>query len=171
MSAGADRQISRGLHASWAEVPEHAVDGWRWRFFSAKELSCKCGGRHCRGEYFHNPEFLDALERLRIAAGRPLVVTSGRRCRGHNAAVKGASRSQHMLAIAVDISLFGHDRQDIVNAALKAGFTGIGFGSSFLHLDWRPTRTAFHYPNARGKWTILYGFDPVRRLTETWGPL
>lgn len=155
------KEIERGLHPSWAGVDERA---WRWPHFTARELSCKCGSKHCRGEYFHNPEFLDALERLRSAMGAPLVVTSGRRCPGHNRAVGGASRSQHMLAIAGDISTFGHDPKRLVREAVRAGFRGVGFGSSFLHLDWRASFTPFHYDGSVQLWRNRFGFDPVDRL-------
>lgn len=160
---GQAAEIARGLHPSWAEVNEAS---WRWPHFSPRELSCKCGGRHCRGEYFHNPDFLDALEKLRACVGRPMVITSGRRCEGHNRAVGGARRSQHMLAIAVDVSLMGHDPVGLARFAVAAGFRGIGFGRSFLHLDWRETFTPFHYPDAEGHWRRLCGFDPVARLKK-----
>lgn len=142
--------------------------GWRWPHFTPKELACKCGGRFCQGEYFHNPEFLDGLEILRSAVGQPLVVTSGRRCVGHNARVNGAEQSQHKVAIAGDISLMGHDPADLARHAVRAGFRGIGFGSSFLHLDWRATRTAFHYPDGARRWTDRFGFDPVLQLRRRW---
>ena len=98
--------IPPGFHASWAEVD---VAGWRWPHFSPQELACKCG-RHCRGEYFHDEDFLDNLEALRAEVMQPLQITSARRCKAHNRAVGGASRSQHLLRIAVDISLVGHIR-------------------------------------------------------------
>lgn len=153
-------EIARGLHPSWALVD---MAGWRWPHFSPRELSCKCGGRHCRGEYFHNPDFLDGLEALRERAGRPLVITSGRRCDRHNAAVNGAGRSQHKLAVAADVSLMGHDAVELAAGAIAAGFKGIGFGRSFLHLDWRDTFTPFHYPDGEAYWRRLCGFDPVAR--------
>lgn len=137
---------------------------WRWPHFSAKELSCKCGGRYCRGQYFHNPDFLDGLEAIRGDMGRPLVLTSGRRCERHNRAVGGAARSQHMIAIAADIELAGHEPVSLARSALQAGFRGIGFGRTFLHVDWRTTLTPFHYPNGEAQWTALCGFDPVARL-------
>lgn len=156
-------EIARGLHASWAEVNERA---WRWPHFTPKELSCKCGGRHCRGEYFHDPDFLDALELLRGRMGRPLVITSGRRCDRHNDAVGGASRSQHKLAVAGDVSQMGHDPVELAREAIAAGFKGIGFGRSFLHLDMRAAFTPFHYPDAEAHWRRLCGFDPVARLKK-----
>lgn len=161
------RQIARGLHPSWAEVDESL---WRWPNFTAKELACKCR-RHCRGEYFHDPDFLDHLEELRAAVGRPLLITSGRRCDKHNTNVGGASRSQHKLRIAADISLNGHDRTKLARAALRAGFTGIGFGRSFLHVDQRleRERVGWNYtPDAASAWRNAFGFDPVAKLRLEW---
>ena len=159
--------IAPGLHPSWAEVN---TAGWRWPHFTAQELSCKCRGRHCRGEYFHDPDFLDALERLRGAVDRPLKLNSGRRCEGHNRAEGGASRSQHALRIAGDISLAGHDRTTLARLAVAAGFTGIGFGRTFLHVDMRrESRTAWNYSAlAKAPWIQAFGFDPVARLKARW---
>ena len=158
-------EIARGLHPSWAEVDERL---WRWPHFSAKELACKCG-KHCRGEYYHDPDFLDHLEALRAEVMQPLKITSGRRCDRHNTAVGGASRSQHKLAIAADISLTGHMRQLLARAAVKVGFTGIGFGKSFLHVDQRESRVGWNYtPDAAALWGRAFGFDPVKRLKKVW---
>lgn len=164
MTAG--KQIALGLHPSWAEVDESL---WRWPHFSPRELACKCG-RHCRGEYFHDPDFLDNLEQLRAEVMQPLQITSGRRCAKHNAAVGGATRSQHMLRIAVDISLTGHIRTTLARAAVKAGFTGIGFGRNFLHVDQRAEpRVGWNYtPDAAAAWVKAFGFDPVAKLRKAW---
>lgn len=157
--------IAPGFHASWADVD---MRGWRWPHFTPKELACRCGGRFCRGEYYHSEVFLDGLETVRVALGRPMTVTSGRRCERHNRAVGGATRSQHLLAIAADISLMNHDAEFMAVQAVRAGFRGIGFGAGFLHLDWRETRTAFHYLDGKDAWVRRFGFDPVARLQREW---
>lgn len=158
--------IPPGFHASWAEVD---MTGWRWPNFSPKELACKCAGRYCRGEYFHDEAFLDNLEQLRTEAGRPIALTSARRCTGHNRAVGGAARSQHMLRIAGDIDLDGHEAVILARAAVKAGFTGIGFGNGFLHVDQREGRVAWNYSaNAIAFWRRAFGFDPVAKLKAGW---
>jgi hypothetical protein len=152
---------------------------WRWPHFSARELSCQCDGRHCGGEYFHDADFLDALERLRAAVGSTLRVNSGRRCALHNAAVGGAALSQHKVGIASDIALAGHDPVALARAAVVAGFKGLGFGRSFLHLDarvrppgWRRVwriPNGFHYPGAKDAWTLRFGFDPALKFASTGG--
>lgn len=168
MNAAAPKSVSiaPGFHASWADVDPA---GWRWPHFSPRELACKCGGRYCRGEYYHDVEFLDGLEATRAIMGRALRLTSARRCDRHNAKVGGRSRSQHKLRIAGDIELDGHDPVALARAALKSGFTGIGFGNGFLHVDQREGRTAWNYTaNAVAFWKRAFGFDPVARLKAGW---
>ena len=125
--------------------------GWRWPHFTASELACKCGGRYCAGEYWHSPDFLDALEALRADVGRPLVINSGHRCRVWNTYVGGARFSFHR-SIAVDIALEGHDRHALLAAAERQGFTGIGLGTSFLHLDRRAKAARWTYPGSEQSW-------------------
>lgn len=155
--------IAGGLHANIASIDPAA---WRWPHFSARELACKCG-QHCDGEYFHDEAFLDRLEALRAAAGRPLRITSGRRCPIHNANVGGAPLSQHKLRVAADIALAGHDARQLAIAAAEVGFRGIGFGRTFLHLDGRPMRAAFHYTGGQAAWIARFGFDPVPVFKST----
>lgn|GEM_PF-412781 len=119
--------------------------GWRWPHFRPDELACRCGGRGCRGAYWHDADFLDALEALRAEMGRPLRINSGHRCAIWNAVVGGVPNSQHR-RIAVDIAFGKHDRRAMVDAAERLGFTGIGIARSFLHLDRRETPARWTYP-------------------------
>lgn len=125
--------------------------GWAWPHFRPEELSCRCYGRGCRGEYWHDPAFLDALEALRALARRPIVINSGHRCARHNAMVHGAPRSKHR-RIAVDVSLDRHPRHHLYRCAQRAGFTGIGRGRSFIHLDRRADPAEWIYPGAHASW-------------------
>ena len=124
--------------------------GCRWPHFTAEDLACKCRGEGCGGAYFHDPDFLDALEALRARLRRRLRINSGHRCAFRNAVVGGAPGSQHR-RLAVDISLAGHDRERLIAAAEAAGFTGIGIGRGFLHLDRRETPARWTYPEREVK--------------------
>jgi zinc D-Ala-D-Ala carboxypeptidase len=106
---------------------------WRWPHFTPKELACTCR-KHCKGEYFHDPRFLDALEAMRKEIG-PLTIRSAHRSRGHNAAVGGVANFHHAKAIAADIAVTAKTRARMLQAAVNAGFTGLGYGRSFLHVD------------------------------------
>jgi hypothetical protein len=47
----------------------------------------------------------DCFESIRLAWGKPIVITSGYRCPAHNAAVGGASISCHVFGLALDLSI------------------------------------------------------------------
>lgn len=117
---------------------------WDWPDIPPAAVAC-----HCCGEVFIDPGALDALQRLRAALGAPLHITSGHRCALHNARVGGAPLSQHK-RLAFDIALAGHDRARLVAAARASGFTGFGFGQTFLHLDTR-VRPAHWFYGERSK--------------------
>jgi hypothetical protein len=74
------------------------------RFFKEKELCCKCCGQ-LPPLAKENIEALveNVLDPLRERYGKPIIVNSGYRCPKHNAAVGGASGSQHMRGEAADI--------------------------------------------------------------------
>ena len=118
---------------------EHHTDfdsftNWEWVNFSARELSCK----HC-GEYWHDPDSLDKLQTARNIVGKPFKINSAHRCEFHNKVVHGAKNSEH-LRIAFDISLDGHDKEELLTALFEAGFTTFGMYNSFIHTDHRPWR-------------------------------
>lgn len=83
-----------------------------------------------------------------LNGNKPLVVNSGHRSRLHNAAVGGAPLSQHK-KMAVDISLNGHDPKQLRQAAIDAGFLGIGMARTFLHVDLRRPIEGVVFPRDR----------------------
>ena len=118
--------------------------GWRWPNFSPAELACKC--ETCGHSYFHDPDFLDGLQRVRNRVGG-LHINSGFRCAIHNHSpeVGGAEKSQHLI-IAADISLANHpDRWKLKVIFKEEGFRGIGHGSSFIHVDRRSEPAEWYY--------------------------
>jgi len=102
---------------------------------SDPKLACPCCGR-CDMD----PGQMDAMEWLRAWLDRPLIITSGFRCPGHNADPKvgGAKNSPHMRGLACDIQVVGGvQRAEMVGAAFKpdSPFVGIGPAKKFVHLD------------------------------------
>ncbi len=132
-----------------------AFDGdWRWPDFSPAEFACKCAGRYCGGQYWHDPDFLDTIQALRRALGAPVIINSGHRCALWNARVGGAPRSEHK-RIAADIRLAGHAPGGLLTGAARAGFGGFGFYRTFLHADLRAGRRWFGGAGARAFWTPI----------------
>ena len=148
-----DTVLHSPLFASVANAQIALVSDWRWPHFSISELACRCQGRFCKAEYWHDPIFLDALEDLRAKTGRPLTITSGHRDTLWNAFVGGAPSSMHK-TIAADISLAGHDRHALLQAAKETGFTGFGLGRSFLHIDRRAGPAHWYYSGSSKLWQI-----------------
>ncbi len=68
--------------------------------FVASEFKCPCG--NC-GVTLVSTELVHVLEMLRSALGKPIVITSGYRCRPHNKFVGGAIHSMHPEGLATDI--------------------------------------------------------------------
>lgn len=132
---------------------------WKWPHFTPSELACKCA-KHCNGEYYHDPKFLDALEIMRKKTGL-LIINSARRCKLHNHEVGGVINSMHTIKIAVDIKIAPHTRVALYESAVMAGFKGIGFGVNFIHLD-IGERRRWTYPGAIGLWKRALGFNPVK---------
>lgn len=134
-----NRRVRHWRHVCW--------DGERWPDFTPQELACRG-----TGAFFRDEESFDALQHMRRALGRPVVLTSGHRSPLHNARVGGAPRSAH-LAFAADILLAGHDRHALLSAAREAGFTGFGFYETFLHCDRRqPPRHWYGSNRAKQLW-------------------
>lgn len=91
-------------------------------------------------------EFMFWLDRLRVAAGVPMVITSSYRSPDHNAAVGGATDSAHIdvPCNAVDIGErprrddpnWNFSRYSIVSNAILLGCKRIGtYADGSLHLD------------------------------------
>jgi uncharacterized protein YcbK (DUF882 family) len=103
------------------------------RHFSKSELACKC----CK-KLEINEEFIEKLEHLRFSTGRPIIINSGYRCQEHNKMVGGRKTSQHILGRAADINTAGLTSEQLylfIATALQIGFTGVGIGRNYIHID------------------------------------
>lgn len=137
------------------KLAEQHWDSERWPNFKPSEFRC----RHC-DQYMHDPEFLDALSRLRKEWGRGLKVNSGTRCLQHNKKIGGSKKSYHLPPnVAADISIRGMEGDEpiqLLHAARRLGFNGCGRGNTFLHLDRRPQ-----------KWTSWW-YNKPQHSSLTW---
>ncbi len=103
--------------------------------FTEAEMRCKCG---C-GRADMDPDFMNHLQRVRDAYGRPMPITSGYRCPEHDRAIGGAG--VHPTGRAADTAVSGEDTYHLLKTALVMGMRGIGqkqhgpYASRFMHLD------------------------------------
>ncbi|WP_322884183.1 D-Ala-D-Ala carboxypeptidase family metallohydrolase [Sinorhizobium medicae] len=92
------------------------------------------------------------LEALRGLMGKSLRSNSGFRTASRNKQVGGAPASAHLTGEAVDVSTRGwteRERMDFIIYARKVGFTGIGIGLSFIHVDIKPRIASWRYSGGR----------------------
>lgn len=110
------------------------MDWSKYPNFSEAEFRCKHTGK-C----LMQPEFMARLQKLRIAYGKGMRITSGYRDRTHPAEAKKVTSGAHTTGRACDVAVQGADAVRLVGLAIELGFTGIGVqqkgAGRFIHLD------------------------------------
>ena len=103
-------------------------------YFNQHEFTCSHTGK-CDMD----SNFINKLNELRVAFGKPMRITSGFRDVTHPIEAKKSSPGAHTTGQAADIAVSREDAFDLLSLALTRGFTGIGIqqkGSGrFIHLD------------------------------------
>lgn len=95
---------------------------------------------------------LNVLQPLRVAYGKPIIVTSGYRCKELNSAVNGAQNSDHVYGNAADIRTVSDlpaDNKKLFDLACKMIRDGRitvkqcidEYGYNWIHLSWQDGRT------------------------------
>lgn len=111
------------------------MDWSKYPNFEEREFKCKYSGA-CN----MNEEFMDRLQALRTAYGKPMTITSGyRHPTIHPIERKKGRKGAHSMGRAADIAVQGHDAHQLLKLAMELGFTGIGVAQKgegrYLHLD------------------------------------
>ncbi|MCG6552265.1 MAG: D-Ala-D-Ala carboxypeptidase family metallohydrolase [Candidatus Magnetominusculus sp. LBB02] len=108
-----------------------AVDSFS-KYFRAEEFTCRCG---C-GLNNISAALVARLDKIRETADIALKITSGSRCKAHNAAVGGKADSAHLDGLAADIAIANsNERFLIAKAAIANGIKRLGVGTALIHLD------------------------------------
>lgn len=96
--------------------------------FTASEFRCGCKGKYCSGY----PSKLDfdlvyGIQKVREHFGKPVIVSSGLRCKKYNDSLPGSSKnSAHKSGKAADIYINGVEAADIVSF-----WQSLGLGYSY----------------------------------------
>lgn len=113
-----------------------------------ERMMCKCG---C-GTSNVTQRFLAILTQIEQVRGKELVITSGCRCRKHNAAVGGAEHSLHLIGRAADCATVdADDAEDLCEVAKQLGCCGFGHGQGFVHIDCRISANIIEWRYVNGK--------------------
>lgn len=104
--------LRKAVFESWERPdarPEPGGDWWKdIRYFTRSEpfIACSCGA--CGGFPAEPREKLMRLaDKVRAAAGSPMIPSSTVRCPAHNRAVGGVANSRHLTGSAMDFSIRG----------------------------------------------------------------
>lgn len=105
-----------------------------YRYFDEHEFHCTCDRTH--QIQIVDERLVWMLDLARDRAGLPFTITSGYRCIKHNAEVGGVVDSAHLKGLAADIHVGNaRTRFIILKALLPIGFSRIGIGQTFIHVD------------------------------------
>lgn len=109
------------MKADWTKYPN----------FTKAEFDCKA-----TGENNMQHEFMEKLQKLRVAYGKSMRITSGFRSVKHPIeAKKTHSNGEHTQGYCADIYCDnGADRYILISLALANDITRIGVAKNFLHL-------------------------------------
>ena len=117
--------------------------------FSRDELACKCGCGFC-------PTFdaIKTLQEFRDFVNKPIIVTSGARCRSWNAKQGGSSNSYHTKGLAFDFHIKGVSLVELYALLLKfRKFKHIGvyprWNNPGCHADISNMTNHFYSPSAK----------------------
>lgn len=117
--------------------PPDQASGWETiRYFQRREFRCPCP--RCGG-YPVEPALAlaQAADATRAEAGSPMVISSGVRCKAHNAEVGGVANSRHLLGHAMDFRIVGKTAQqslDIVRRQ-KCIVYAYAIDNDYVHAD------------------------------------
>lgn len=112
-------------------------DWWKdIKYFGRHEFACKCG--KCGG-YPKEPEekLIRVADRVREYFGSPATVSSGVRCKTHNANVGGVSNSRHLSGKAMDFAVQGKSANQVLAYVQKQSEIRYAYAidSKYVHMD------------------------------------
>ena len=106
--------------------------------FSRKEFKCKCGNIYCNG-YPAEPQekLIRVADKVRAHFESPATVSSGLRCKQHNANVGGVSNSRHLSGKAMDFCVKGKTAAQVLEFVQKQSDIRYAYAidSQFVHMD------------------------------------
>jgi hypothetical protein len=107
-------------------------------YFERDEFRCKCGGKYCKG-FPAEPKvaLIRVAERVRKHFGRPVIVSSGVRCKIHNKNVGGVATSRHMTGSAMDFCVSGKKAAEVLAYVQKQPEIRYAYAidSNYVHMD------------------------------------
>lgn len=118
------------------------------RYFNYSEFRCRCGVCEYGSGRDIDPRVPQIAMEIRIALKRPVIVSSGCRCKAHNRKEGGGENSQHLPKNGFKAFDFftrsGIERHIVAEICVKHG-ASFGVNKQFMHIDVRDTPMIFLY--------------------------
>jgi peptidoglycan hydrolase-like protein with peptidoglycan-binding domain len=120
---------------------DHKENGSWWEeieFFTPEEMKCKCGGKYCNGFPVEPvPLLVKTADKVRDHFGKASIVSSGVRCKQHNANVGGVANSRHMTGRAMDFRISGKKAAEVLEyvQSLPEVRYAYAIDSNYVHMD------------------------------------
>ncbi len=128
-----------------------------------KSTEFDCHGFGCCNSTDISLQLVDILQEVRDHFKKSVTVNSGFRCKVHNKAVGGASKSNHLKGSAADIVVSGVEPKEVAKFLESIGVLGIGLYPWGCHVDTR-TKKAFWYGDKQ-EYRSTFGGAPEVKLT------
>lgn len=120
-----------------AVIAGGAGDWWEEiEFFRREEFACKCG--RCGGYPAEmDKTVVQTADRVRKHFGSPAIVSSGLRCKTHNANVGGVANSRHLSGKAVDFCVIGQTSGEVLSFVRQQPEIRYAYAidGRFVHMD------------------------------------
>ena len=106
------------------------------RYFRKEEFKCKCG-KHCDGYPAQvDKRLLQVADKVRAHFGVPAHVSSGVRCKTHNANVGGVANSRHLSGKAMDFRVEGIPATRVLEYVQQQAIRyAYAIDGSYIHMD------------------------------------
>ncbi len=123
------------------EPKEEPKSGDFWddiKHFKRKEFKCKCGNIYCNGYPVEPQEKLVRVaDRVREHFDKSATVSSGLRCKQHNANVGGVANSRHLSGKAMDFCISGKTSEQVLAYVQQQPEIRYAYAidNRFVHMD------------------------------------
>ena len=108
------------------------------KYFDREEFECNCGGKYCDGFPVEPSTLLvKTAEKVRSHFGKACIISSGVRCKQHNANVGGVATSRHMTGRAMDFRIRGKKAAEVLEYVQRLPEVRYAYAidSNYVHMD------------------------------------
>lgn len=131
--------VTKGSTAAESTDDEEETGWWdNVEYFTREEFECHCNGKYCDGYPAEPSQILvQVADRVRKHFGDPAIVSSGVRCKTHNANVGGVANSKHLSGKAMDFCISGKTAEQVLAYVEKQPEINYAYAidSEYVHMD------------------------------------